>query len=238
MPEHILSKPGPLTQEEFQKIRIHPEVGAEIIAAVPFPYPVAPIILSHHERWDGKGYPQGLKGEQIPIGARILTIVDYYDAITTERPYHKALPRDSAVGLLRHESGLALDPTLVRVFIELLPALVAEDDAHVGSAAGDARAVARRATRPRPNASRLAAACNNAFENIALAHREIYALYEIAQSMGTSLGVAETMALISSKLTNIIPWSGSALFLMQRHAIRSSADSLRASTPRSSSTPR
>ena len=114
VPEHILSKPGPLTQEEFQKIRIHPEVGAEIIAAVPFPYPVAPIILSHHERWDGKGYPQGLKGEQIPIGARILTIVDYYDAITTERPYHKALPQQSALGLLRHESGLALDPTLVR----------------------------------------------------------------------------------------------------------------------------
>ena len=98
VPEHILSKPGPLTQEEFQKIRIHPQVGAEIIAAVPFPYPVAPLILSHHERWDGKGYPQGLAGEDIPIGARILTIVDYYDAVTTERPYHKALSYDSAIG--------------------------------------------------------------------------------------------------------------------------------------------
>jgi len=87
VPEHILSKPGPLTQEEFQKIRIHPQVGAEIISAVPFPYPVAPLILSHHERWDGKGYPQGLIGDQIPLGARILTIVDYYDAVTTERPY-------------------------------------------------------------------------------------------------------------------------------------------------------
>src|SRR5205823_10181601 len=65
VPEHILSKPGPLTPEEFQKIRIHPQVGAEIIAAVPFPYPVAPIILCHHERWDGRGYPQGLKGEDI-----------------------------------------------------------------------------------------------------------------------------------------------------------------------------
>src|SRR4029434_5699280 len=121
VPEHILSKPGPLTQEEFQKIRIHPEVGAEIIAAVPFPYPVAPIILSHHERWDGKGYPQGLKGEQIPIGARILTIVDYYDAVTTERPYHKALSNESAIQLLRHEAGRALDPSLVPVFIDMLP---------------------------------------------------------------------------------------------------------------------
>src|SRR5882672_4879704 len=115
VPEHILSKPGPLTQEEFQKIRIHPEVGAEIIAAVPFPYPVAPLILSHHERWDGKGYPAGLKGEEIPLGARILTIVDYYDAVTTERPYHKALSHESAIGLLKHEAGRALDATLVKL---------------------------------------------------------------------------------------------------------------------------
>src|SRR4029077_6608732 len=125
VPEHILSKPGPLTQEEFQKIRIHPEVGAEIIAAVPFPYPVAPIILSHHERWDGKGYPKGLSGEDIPIGARILTIVDYFDAVTTERPYHKALSHESAVGLLKHEAGRALDPTLVDIFVTMLPSLIA-----------------------------------------------------------------------------------------------------------------
>src|SRR5207249_6399810 len=124
VPEHILSKPGPLTQEEFQKVRVHPQVGAEIIAAVPFPYPVAPLILSHHERWDGKGYPQALAGDQIPIGARILTIVDYYDAVTTERPYHSALTMESAVGLLKHEMGRALDPNLVPVFVDLLPALV------------------------------------------------------------------------------------------------------------------
>ena len=86
VPEHILSKPGPLTQEEFQKIRIHPQVGAEIIAGVPFPYPVAPLILSHHERWDGKGYPAGMKGDEIPAGARILAVVDYFDALTSERP--------------------------------------------------------------------------------------------------------------------------------------------------------
>jgi diguanylate cyclase (GGDEF)-like protein/putative nucleotidyltransferase with HDIG domain len=219
VPEHILSKPGPLTQEEFQKIRIHPEVGAEIIAAVPFPYPVAPIILSHHERWDGKGYPQGLKAEQIPLGARILTIVDYFDAITTERPYHKALAHDSAVGLLKHESGLALDPKLVRVFIDLLPSLVAEADAE--SEAQDA-IDARAAERPDFPADGVLSGvlAPNAFENIALAHREIYALYEIAQSMGTSLGVADTMALISSKLMNIIPWSGSALFLLDGDALK------------------
>jgi diguanylate cyclase (GGDEF)-like protein/putative nucleotidyltransferase with HDIG domain len=211
VPEHILSKPGPLTQEEFQKIRVHPQVGAEIIAAVPFPYPVAPLILSHHERWDGKGYPQGLAGQQIPIGARILTIVDYYDAVTTERPYHKALSHDSAVSLLKHEAGRALDPRLTSTFIGILPALIAE---------ADAAELTEQIMAPPPVAAGTAAAGTqgagaNAFENIALAHKEIYALYEIAQAMGTSLGVADTMALISSKLKKIVPWSDCSLFLLQ-----------------------
>jgi len=214
VPEHILSKPGPLTQEEFQKIRIHPQVGAEIIAAVPFPYPVAPLILSHHERWDGKGYPHGLTGDDIPLGARILTIVDYYDAVTTERPYHKALSAEGAIGLLKHEAGRALDPSLVKLFIEMLPTFVAEITAEERPALPAEAAD----TRPEPGTAAAGPAVEggqNAFENIALAHREIYALYEIAQSMGTSLGVSDTMALISSKLANIVPWSGCALFLYQ-----------------------
>jgi diguanylate cyclase (GGDEF)-like protein/putative nucleotidyltransferase with HDIG domain len=210
VPEHILSKPGPLTQEEFQKIRIHPQVGAEIIAAVPFPYPVAPLIMSHHERWDGKGYPQGLSGDQIPVGARILTIVDYYDAVTTERPYHKALSHDSAIGLLRHEAGRALDPNLVPLFVGILPELIAE----VGSEPRPEKQ-AEETVLGGSTAVGLVPASTNAFENIALAHREIYALYEIAQSMGTSLGVSDTMALISSKIAKIVPWSGCALFLYQ-----------------------
>ena len=123
VPEHILSKPGPLTQEEFQKIRIHPQVGAEIISGVPFPYPVAPLILSHHERWDGKGYPAGLKGDEIPLGARILSVVDYFDALMSERPYHKAMSLDAAMGLLRQESAKALDPRVVQTFIDMYPTL-------------------------------------------------------------------------------------------------------------------
>ena len=212
VPEHILSKPGPLTKEEFQKIRIHSQVGAEIIAAVPFPYPVAPLILSHHERWDGKGYPQGLAGENIPIGARILSIVDYYDAVTSDRPHHKALSYDSAVWLLRQESGRALDPKLVPLFLEMLPALVAE----LGPDEPKVIEEEPVAALPRSTAAGMVpAGAPSAFENIALAHREIYALYEIAQSMGTSLGVADTMALISSKLSKIVSWSGCALFLHQ-----------------------
>ena len=214
VPEHILSKPGPLTQEEFQKIRIHPQVGAEIISGVPFPYPVAPLILSHHERWDGKGYPAGLKGEEIPLGARILSVVDYFDALMSERPYHKAMSFDAAIGLLRQESGKALDPRVVHTFIEMYPVLAAEAEASHQPARQLTR-VAEHAPAARPAVGLVteSAGHTNVFQDIALAHREIYALYEIAQAMGSSLGVSDTMALISSKLSNIVPFSCCALFL-------------------------
>ena len=207
VPEHILSKPGPLTAEEFQKVRHHSQVGADILAHVPFPYPVASLIRSHHERWDGSGYPSGLQGEQIPLGARILAIVDYFDAVTTDRPYHKALSYETGLALIQHEAGKALDPRLVETFVELLPAFSSQFAGPV-----------RRPT-PMPKGSPVVppatapAASRTVFEDIALAHRELYALYEIAQSMGTSLGVADTMALVSSKIANIVPWSSCALFL-------------------------
>ena len=216
VPEHILSKPGPLTQEEFQKIRIHPQVGAEIISGVPFPYPVAPLILSHHERWDGKGYPAGLKGDEIPLGARILSVVDYFDALMSERPYHKAMTLDAAVGLLRQESGKALDPRVVQTFVDMYSTLAAEAEASQEPARKLTRVAAHAPTAAPavglvPNGAGGARA--TVFQDIALAHREIYALYEIAQAMGSSLGVSDTMALISSKLSNIVPFSCCALFL-------------------------
>jgi diguanylate cyclase (GGDEF)-like protein/putative nucleotidyltransferase with HDIG domain len=223
VPEHILSKPGPLTQEEFQKIRIHPQVGAEIISGVPFPYPVAPLILSHHERWDGKGYPGGLKSEEIPLGARILSVVDYFDALMSERPYHKPMTFDAAIGLLHQESGKALDPRVVQTFVELYPALAAEAE----TSQEPARKLTRVSTQPiaaQPAAGLVSDSTprTNVFQDIALAHREIYALYEIAQALGSSLGVSDTMALISSKLSNIVPFSCCALFLYNDEA-----DSLR-----------
>ena len=214
VPEHILSKPGPLTPEEFQKIRAHPKVGADIISAVPFPYPVSPLILSHHERWDGKGYPAGLKGEEIPLGARILSVVDYFDALMAERPYHKAMGFEAAIGLLQQEAGKGLDPIVVSTFIELLPALQVEaatlEQTMRRTAAPEdhGQSIGRPATGLMPEPTK-----KNVFDDIALAHREIYALYEIAQAMGTSLGVSDTMALISAKLSNLVPFSCAALFL-------------------------
>jgi diguanylate cyclase (GGDEF)-like protein/putative nucleotidyltransferase with HDIG domain len=223
VPEHILSKPGPLTQEEFQKIRVHPQVGAEIISAVPFPYPVAPLILSHHERWDGKGYPQGLRGEEIPLGARILSVVDYYDALTSDRPYHKAMTPEAAMALLQQEAGRALDPQVVQMFVKMAP------DMEVAAQTVE-QATPRRLSleplnelgRPAVGFSPETTKTSTVFEDIALAHREIYALYEIAQTMGTSLGVSDTMALISSKLSNLVPFSACGLFLFDEEA-----DSLR-----------
>ncbi len=213
VPEHILSKPGPLTTEEFQKIRIHPQVGAEIIAGVPFPYPVAPLILCHHERWDGKGYPAGIKGEDIPIGARILAVVDYFDALTSERPYHKAMSVEGAIGLLRQEAGKALDAVLVNIFVENLAAFEAEAE-EMTDTVRTLSVPAGPSDKGRPAAGLLPEPSHKTvFDDIALAHREIYALYEIAQAMGTSLGVADTMALIASKLANLVPFSCCALFL-------------------------
>jgi len=213
VPEHILAKPGPLTAEEFQKVRIHPQVGADIIAAVPFPYPVAPLILSHHERWDGRGYPAGLKEDAIPLGARILCIVDYFDALTSDRPYHKAISVEAALALIQQESGKALDPRVVDAFVRVLPQLRVEAE-RVETApkpspqpqTGEGvRTLGSRVASERPKAT--------VFEDIAVAHKEIYALYQIAQTMGTSLGVSDTMGLISSKLVDLVPYSACALFL-------------------------
>jgi diguanylate cyclase (GGDEF)-like protein/putative nucleotidyltransferase with HDIG domain len=205
VPEHILSKPGPLTAEEFQKVQAHPQVGADIIAAVPFPYPVAPLIQNHHERWDGRGYPRGLRGEDIPLGARVLFLVDYFDALTSNRPYHEAMTFEAAVALIEQEAGKALDPRAVAAFVRVLPQVRMEVEEKERKS-GPVDAASAQATRNDRGKS-------SVFNDIAIAHGEIYALYQIAQTMGTSLGVSDTMALIASKLTSLVPFSACTLFL-------------------------
>ena len=206
VPDHILAKPGPLTPEDFQKVQAHPQVGASIIATIPFPYPVAPLILSHHERWDGRGYPSGLKGDEIPLGARILFLVDYFGALTSERPYHDAMSLDAAAAVIEQEAGKALDPKTVQAFLRVFPRV--RDDAEGGREA-------IKTTAPTPAiASRAEHALrSNVFDDIAVAHGEIYALYQIAQTMGTSLGVSDSMSHIASKLSILVPFSACSLFL-------------------------
>ncbi len=123
VPEHIISKPGKLTPEEFEKMKIHPIVGAEILEQVDFPYPVVPIVRAHHEKWDGSGYPHGLRGEDIPIGARILAAVDCLDALASDRQYRRALPLHEAMAKVASEAGISFDPRVVgilqRRYVEL-----------------------------------------------------------------------------------------------------------------------
>ena len=115
IPEYILSKPGKLTVEEFEQMKTHAVAGAEILEHLQFPYPVAPIVLAHHEKWNGTGYPYGLKGTNIPRGARILSAVDCLDALSSDRQYRRALPLDQAMAFVAGESGQAYDPAVVAI---------------------------------------------------------------------------------------------------------------------------
>ncbi|HEY1304143.1 MAG TPA: HD domain-containing phosphohydrolase [Vicinamibacterales bacterium] len=206
VPEHILSKPGPLTLEERKTMQLHAQIGAEIVSAVPFPCPVAPLIRSHHERWDGKGYPSGLRGEQIPVGARVLSVVDFYDALTSARPYRPALLPDVALMMLQAEAGHAFDPAIVERFTELLPSL--RPPAHEGF---DRRIMRSSSADCQPSGGDGAHA--DAVAAIASVIRENDALYEIAQSLGRSMSLGETMTLVSEKLSTLVPFSLCGLFV-------------------------
>ena len=119
VPEHILNKPGKLTASEFEQMKLHVDVGADILSLVDFPYPVVPIVRCHHENWDGTGYPRGVAGEDIPIGARILSVVDCFDALTSDRPYRRRMTDEAALDILRERSGRMYDPRVVDTFIKV-----------------------------------------------------------------------------------------------------------------------
>ena len=118
IPEYILNKPGRLTAAEFEVMKRHASIGAEILANVDFPFPVVPIVRHHHENWDGTGYPDGLKAQDIPIGARILSVVDCFDALTSDRPYRRRLPDSEALAILMERRGNMYDPAVVDAFLE------------------------------------------------------------------------------------------------------------------------
>jgi len=126
VPEHILNKPGRLTESEFEQMKLHVDVGADILSLVEFPYPVVPIVRCHHENWDGSGYPRGLSGQDIPLGARILSVVDCYDALTSDRPYRRRMTEAAALGILRERSGSMYDPDVVDTFIAVYQSIVVD----------------------------------------------------------------------------------------------------------------
>lgn len=128
VPEYILNKPGPLTASEFERMKVHADVGADILRSIDFPYPVEPIVRHHHENWNGTGYPQGLKGQEIPLGARILSVVDCYDALTSDRPYRPRYTRQQAEQILRERRGVMYDPWVVDGFLSILDKLEGTDE--------------------------------------------------------------------------------------------------------------
>jgi putative nucleotidyltransferase with HDIG domain len=143
VPEHILNKPGRLTPLEFEKMKRHAPVGAEILSSIEFPYPVTPIVRHHHENWDGSGYPDGLAGTDIPLGARILSVVDCFDALTSDRPYRRRMSDDQALAILLERRGTMYDPIVVDAFVGAHGRIMPAADAELHPAAraiGDARA--------------------------------------------------------------------------------------------------
>jgi diguanylate cyclase (GGDEF)-like protein/putative nucleotidyltransferase with HDIG domain len=217
VPEYILTKPGKLTPEEFAKMKVHPIVGAEIVEQVQFPYPVAPIVRAHHEKWDGSGYPFGLKGEDIPLGARILTAVDYLDALASDREYRRALPLDEAMSRVEAESGKGLDPKVVEVLRKRYRELeqTARATENQGAVLSNYATVDRGSA---PDAGldlwALAGMSTGDFVgSIEAAGREQQMLTALMQGLGSTLDLASILQRIDSALTPLIPRDAIAIFV-------------------------
>ena len=211
VPESIISKPGKLTPEEFEKMKVHPIVGAEILDQVRFPYPVAPIVRSHHERWDGSGYPDGLTGETIPIGARILSAVDCLDALASDRQYRRALPLDEAMLRVEQEAGKSFDPRVVAILAARYKELEKMATAHppeerpklstdVKVVRGAAPAAGFAGTHPvRAMAS-------------AQAHASNHAVNRPISAIGAGSSLQESLSAVAIRLRHAIPYDAVAVF--------------------------
>jgi diguanylate cyclase (GGDEF)-like protein/putative nucleotidyltransferase with HDIG domain len=222
VPEHIISKPGRLTPEEFEKMKIHPLVGAEILERVRFPYPVVPIVRAHHEKWDGSGYPFGLKGEEIPVGARVLSAVDFLDAMASDRQYRRALPLEEVMQRLVAESGKSFDPRVVSVLekryrkLEKLvqsnkpeAALKLSTEVKIEPGAAPAAGFEDITVKDAPGQEA------TFLFSIAAARQEAQTLFELSQDLGASLSLGETLSVFSVKLRRLVPYDAIAIYVLR-----------------------
>jgi len=214
VPDYILNKPGALTPAEFEKMKIHTIVGGEILERVGFPYPVVPVVRHHHERWDGTGYPDGLRAEEIPMTARILSVVDCFDAARENRQYRKGLTRDEAIALLQSGVDTKYDSQVVRVFLELLPKFEEEIRRQKPIRANKAATASPLPFSPQRTENRVVV-----FEQIRNAHREVITLYDIAQTIGNSLDLRDMFAVFSSRLQDIVSYTTCVLYLQKPDSI-------------------
>ncbi|MGC2060062.1 MAG: HD domain-containing phosphohydrolase, partial [Candidatus Sulfotelmatobacter sp.] len=219
VPEHIINKPGKLTPEEFDKMKVHPLVGAEILDRVAFPYPVAPIVRSHHERWDGSGYPAGLAGEDIPIGARILAAVDCLDALASHRQYRPAIPLDQAMRTVKEKSGIWFDPKVVnlleRRYVDLERMAQTQEAAFVPAGFSKDLRV-ERGLAPAAGFERseeIPAGESDFLTSIASARQEAQAMFDLSQDLGNSLSLSETLSVLSMRLRRLIQYDSIAVYV-------------------------
>src|ERR1700685_4078870 len=223
VPEHIISKPGRLTPEEFEKMKIHTLVGAEILERVRFPYPVVPIVRAHHEKWDGTGYPIGLKGAEIPVGARILSAVDYLDALASDRQSRRALPMPEVIQKLVAEAGKAFDPKVVEIIQRRhhhFEKLALAKSGNSGSAAVFTAVKIERGDAPdagfenaKVDDSKIREA--TFLSSIAAARQEAQSLFELSQDLGASLSLGETLSVFSVKLKPMVPYDAIAIYILR-----------------------
>ena len=204
VPEHILNKPGKLTPAEFEKMKRHAPIGAEILSSIEFPYPVVPIVRHHHENWDGTGYPDKLKGEDIPIGARILAVVDCFDALTSDRPYRRRMTDEQALTILRERRGVMYDPAVVDIFIadytRIMPAAGSAPHPAV-RAIGDARAIDREERQAEPIHANPSAVSDG-----------LLAVTSLSRAMSGEARVADLGALFWTILGQVLPCDTMAIF--------------------------
>jgi putative nucleotidyltransferase with HDIG domain len=208
VPEHILNKPGKLTPAEFEKMKLHAPIGAEILSSIDFPYPVVPIVRHHHENWDGTGYPDKLHGSQIPIGARILSVVDCFDALTSDRPYRSRMTNEAAIAILMERRGVMYDPAIVDAFVaahnRLMPA---ETPVHPAArAVGGARSRERSSiheTGPMPIPAQIAESTVS---------EEVLGVSSLARAIGGEANLTDAGALSWMMLKQMLPCTAMGLF--------------------------
>lgn len=204
VPDHILNKPGRLTPAEMEKIKIHASVGASILESIGFNNPVIPTIKYHHESWDGSGYPEGLKGKQIPLTARIMSVADAYDTLRGARPYRSAITRDEARRTLLNAAGTRFDPTVVDIFCRNLE--VFEERIAAEGLAYDSDAAEDPAFKKPENEGR------SYIEQIKRANREVYTLYELARTFSSSLTTENIYSLFATKIRELVPFDTCVIY--------------------------
>jgi diguanylate cyclase (GGDEF)-like protein/putative nucleotidyltransferase with HDIG domain len=200
VPEYILNKPGSLTTAEFEKMKLHASVGADILSAIDFPYPVVPIVRHHHENWDGTGYPDGLAGSQIPIGARILSVVDCFDALTSDRPYRPRLSTSEAIKILINRRGTMYDPLMVDTFIAVHNEI--SPDREPKSDVVEQAVVATAASTGIEEAARHAG-----FTDITASSEETLVMYELARGLAGDINLEGVTTLVSNQTRRLVPAS-------------------------------